>query len=91
MSTDTAPVPSLVPKVKEEAAEGGTEEGKPEFYVIVYNVAKRVNVGNMIRSATAFAVKEILVTNTKKMLQFHGSQVRTYSSRPGEGGSVWAS
>ncbi len=31
----------------------------PACYVIVYNVAKRHNIGTLVRSCTAFGVKEV--------------------------------
>mmetsp|Transcript_1454 Transcript_1454/g.1733 ORF Transcript_1454/g.1733 Transcript_1454/m.1733 type:complete len:228 (+) Transcript_1454:324-1007(+) len=47
---------------------------KPEFYIIVHNVAKRQNVGNMLRSACAFGVAEVIFVGSKKNLQLFGSQ-----------------
>ena len=44
------------------------------FYVIVSNVAKKANVGNMMRSACAFGVEEILIVGQKKNLQYFGAQ-----------------
>lgn len=34
-------------------------QGLPECYVIVYNVSKKHNVGTLLRSCTAFGVKEV--------------------------------
>lgn len=34
---------------------------KPEGYLIISNISKNHNVGNMIRSACAFGMKEVLL------------------------------
>ncbi len=38
---------------------GQTSTSAPECYVIVYNVSKKHNIGTLLRSCTAFAVKEV--------------------------------
>lgn len=45
-----------------------------DFYVLVHNVAKRANIGNMLRSAAAFSVKEVIVVGNKRKVQLFGSQ-----------------
>lgn len=35
------------------------EERKPEGYLIITNISKNHNIGNMIRSACAFGMKEV--------------------------------
>lgn len=44
----------------------------PESYLIVHNVSKKHNVGNMIRSASAFGVTAVLVVGARKMAM-HGA------------------
>ncbi len=46
----------------------------PHFYVIINNVAKKTNVGNMLRSACAFNAKAMLVVGRKKQVTFFGSK-----------------
>jgi len=46
----------------------------PRFYVIVHNVAKKNNIGMLMRSAGAFGVKEILVVGHRNNVQFFGAQ-----------------
>eukprot|EP00924_Labyrinthula_sp_SR-Ha-C_P005169 snap_masked-scaffold_1-processed-gene-23.53-mRNA-1 protein AED:0.02 eAED:0.02 QI:0/-1/0/1/-1/1/1/0/213 len=48
--------------------------GIPKFFLIVYNISKKANVGNIVRSACAFGVHEVLVIGQKKNLQLFGSQ-----------------
>ena len=40
------------------AAEPGPS-GRPECFVIVYNISKKHNIGTLLRSCTAFGVKEV--------------------------------
>ncbi|GJP54917.1 hypothetical protein CLOM_g13931 [Closterium sp. NIES-68] len=49
--------------------------GLPECYVIVHNVAKRHNIGMLLRSATAFNVHQILVVGRRDFSAFgsHGA------------------
>lgn len=54
-----------------------TEAKKPyEFYLLIYNIAKRHNIGTLIRSASAFNIKKVLVIgeNKKILKKFFGSQ-----------------
>ena len=37
-------------------------DARPEFCVLVHGVAKKQNIGNMLRSACAFGVAQVLVT-----------------------------
>jgi len=48
--------------------------GNPHFFVIVNNVAKKHNVGQMVRSASAFGVKSMLIAGSPKNAQFFGAQ-----------------
>ena len=52
---------------------GRGQAGKPECYLLVYNVAKKHNVGNIVRSACAFGVKEVIVVGNREVKGF-GSQ-----------------
>lgn len=45
----------------------------PDYYVIINNVAKRQNVGTMMRSCAAFGCKQMLVVGTKKKTSFFGN------------------
>jgi len=49
---------------------------KPDFYVLIYNIGKSKNLGTLIRSASAFNCKKILVlgSNKKILKSFFGSQ-----------------
>ena len=46
----------------------------PEWSLIVHNVAKKANVGMMLRSAAAFGAHRILVAGSAKNLQTFGSK-----------------
>ena len=39
-------------------------DARPEFCVLVHGVAKKQNIGNMLRSACAFGVAQVLVTQS---------------------------
>ena len=43
----------------------GALQAQPHFYVIINNVAKKTNVGNMLRSCAAFNAKAMLVVGRK--------------------------
>jgi len=47
-----------------------------DFYLLIYNIAKKHNIGTLIRSASAFNIKKILVLgeNKKILKKFFGSQ-----------------
>jgi tRNA G18 (ribose-2'-O)-methylase SpoU len=54
-----------------------SDGGLAPWYLIISNIAKRSNIGNICRSASAFGVKEILCVGRKKDVNFfgaHGSQ-----------------
>lgn len=51
-----------------------TSKEHPEFYVIVHSVAKKANIGNMLRSACAFGVKQVVIVGQKKNVQYFGAQ-----------------
>ena len=52
----------------------GQDESCPHYYVLINNVAKKTNVGNMMRSACAFNAKGMLVVGRKKSVSFFGSK-----------------
>ena len=52
----------------------GALQAQPHFYVIINNVAKKTNVGNMLRSCAAFNAKAMLVVGRKKQVTFFGSK-----------------
>lgn len=37
-----------------------TSESKPEGYLVLSNISKNHNIGNMVRSACAFGMKEVI-------------------------------
>ena len=37
-----------------------TSESKPEGYLVLSNLSKNHNIGNMVRSACAFGMKEVV-------------------------------
>ncbi|CAL9158534.1 unnamed protein product [Musa hybrid cultivar] len=58
-----------------DAGEAATLPASVESLVVVHNVAKRHNVGTMVRSATAFGVSEIVLVGRRDFNAFgsHGS------------------
>ncbi|CDU16746.1 RNA methyltransferase [Plasmodium yoelii] len=49
-------------------------DGKTKMYVIIYNIGKKKNIGNIVRSCVAFNVSEIFVVGrNKKETSFFGS------------------
>ncbi len=52
------------------------ENKKFDFYLLIYNIAKKHNIGTLIRSASAFNIKKVLVLgeNKKILKKFFGSQ-----------------
>lgn len=52
------------------------ENKKYDFYLLIYNIAKKHNIGTLIRSASAFGIKKVLVLgeNKKILKKFFGSQ-----------------
>lgn len=48
-----------------ETPDGKKEEGpkRPKCFLIIHSVAKRHNIGNLLRSATAFGVCQVLPYN----------------------------
>lgn len=53
--------------------------GKPDCYVVVSNVAKRHNIGTLMRSCVAFGVKEIIVTGTGRVQTFGAQGTERFS------------
>ena len=47
-----------------------------DFYLLIYNISKKQNIGTLIRSASAFNIKKVLVlgSNKKILKKFFGSQ-----------------
>lgn len=41
------------------SSSGASDQRKPPCYLIVYNITKRHNIGNIARSATAFGVAQV--------------------------------
>ena len=52
----------------------GCSDGVAASYLIVHNIAKRTNIGNIIRSCSAFGVSAVLVAGRKKSTTFYGSK-----------------
>ncbi len=48
--------------------------GLPRFYVIVSHLSKKANVGTLLRCASAFGVREVLVAGNRRQLQTFGAQ-----------------
>ena len=48
-------------------------DGKPAFYIIINNVAKKQNIGTMMRSAAAFGAAGMFVVGKKKSTTMFGS------------------
>ena len=46
-------------------------DARPEFCVLVHGVAKKQNIGNMLRSACAFGVAQVLIVNQKRSARGH--------------------
>mmetsp|Transcript_14121 Transcript_14121/g.42533 ORF Transcript_14121/g.42533 Transcript_14121/m.42533 type:complete len:256 (+) Transcript_14121:12-779(+) len=46
----------------------------PKFYLIIFNIAKKANLGTLLRSACAFGVHEVLVVGQRKALQTFGNK-----------------
>ncbi|MCO5597633.1 hypothetical protein L7F22_051714 [Adiantum nelumboides] len=60
--------------VDETHLQGGKEqEGLAQSFVIVYNVAKRHNIGTLARCATAFGVSEMILVGKHKDFNAFGS------------------
>ena len=53
-----------------EGSEASRTTKKPDCYLLIHNVAKRHNVGNIVRSACAFGVKEVLVVGSRDITGF---------------------
>jgi tRNA C32,U32 (ribose-2'-O)-methylase TrmJ len=48
--------------------------GLPRFYVIVSHLSKKANIGTLLRCASAFGVREVLVAGNRRQLQTFGAQ-----------------
>ena len=64
---------------KEEIVEcGGPPPHRgPKGALLVYNVAKKANIGNIVRSAVAFNLYEIVVVGQKKNINTFGNKGTT--------------
>lgn len=51
----------------------GSNSGKPECRIIVHNIGKKNNIGNIVRSAVAFGVTQTILCGEKK-ISTHGHQ-----------------
>lgn len=59
----------ISPVASEPFSYGSTGEAdSPELYLVMHNIAKQRNIGNMIRSAVAFGVKELIVVSRTSSL-----------------------
>lgn len=70
-SAATAPTPSANDP---SAVERLGALGVAKFFVIVSNVAKKANIGNMLRSSCAFGATEVVVAGSAKNVNFFGAQ-----------------
>ena len=61
---------------------GNESTAAPQCYLIIANVSKKKNIGNIVRSAAAFGVEEIIVVGQPKFT--------TFGSRPLLGQSLLA-
>lgn len=39
-------------------------DGKPKLYILSFNISKKANVGNLVRSAVAFGAHELIVVGS---------------------------
>ena len=53
-------------------------ETKPDCMVMVYNVGKQANIGNMIRSAVAFGVSTVVIVGNRKFNRFGNKNTEDY-------------
>jgi tRNA G18 (ribose-2'-O)-methylase SpoU len=63
-------------KIKKNETEINQVKKPFDFYLLIYNIAKKHNIGTLIRSASAFNIKKVLVLgeNKKILKKFFGSQ-----------------
>ena len=59
-----------------QATTAQAEQEQPKLYLIIYGVAKKHNIGQIIRSATAFNVTAVCLVGSRKFNTFgaHGSE-----------------
>ena len=70
--------PSLQsPAARTEKQNATADEALPKLYLIIYGVAKKHNIGQILRSATAFNVTAVCLVGSRKFNSFgaHGSEV----------------
>jgi tRNA G18 (ribose-2'-O)-methylase SpoU len=68
---DIASVPSLGVLVAEESAPlRRRSDGKPDSYMLIANVSKKNNIGNLMRSCVAFGVTEMIVVGVGRIQTF---------------------
>ena len=51
---------------------------KGDAYMLVYNIGKKKNFGDILRSAAAFGVKEVLIVGAKKLSTFGDQGTQRY-------------
>jgi tRNA G18 (ribose-2'-O)-methylase SpoU len=56
---------SAVTVVQGEHVPNPLTEGKSRLYILSYNIAKKTNVGNLVRSAVAFGAHELIVVGER--------------------------
>lgn len=54
------------------------ESQKPDCMLMVYNVGKPANVGNMIRSAVAFGASSLVVVGNRRLKRFGNQNTEDY-------------
>eukprot|EP00823_Brevimastigomonas_motovehiculus_P001186 TRINITY_DN1170_c0_g2_i1.p1 TRINITY_DN1170_c0_g2~~TRINITY_DN1170_c0_g2_i1.p1 ORF type:complete len:331 (-),score=96.22 TRINITY_DN1170_c0_g2_i1:185-1129(-) len=71
---------SLSSSFSSSSSSSSSSSDRPECRIIIYNVAKRNNVGDIIRSAVAFGVKKCLVVGQRKLATFGNQNTTPYIS-----------
>lgn len=54
------------------------ETASPDCYMLVFNIGKKKNFGDILRSAAAFGVKEVFVVGAKKLSTFGNQGTQKY-------------
>lgn len=53
-------------------------EGKPKLFILSFNISKKTNVGNLVRSAVAFGAHELIVVGTRAARNVTGLHSTAY-------------